>query len=419
MLIPCFSAATKPTPQPKYDEEKGPMSSLPNPLITNDGMMVTDSDIWRQQRRTEILRLFETHVYGRSPGRPADMSFEVFDLDREALGGLATRKQITVRFVRDTSAPSMDILLYLPNKSERPVPVFLSLNFFGNHTVHPDPGIRLSTRWMPKDGLGVVDNRATEEARGIRQYRYPVERILARGYGLASIYYGDITPDNKDGLQHGVHTLFDKPSDGERPADAWAAIGAWAWGLSRAMDYFETDSDVDTRRVAVAGHSRLGKTALWAGAQDERFAITISNNSGCGGAAISRRRFGETVRAINDRFPHWFCDNFKRYNDREDELPIDQHMLITLIAPRAVYIASATEDHWADPLGEFLAAKHAHPVYRLLGTEGLPVEEMPEPGRAAHGTIGYHLRQGQHDLTTEDWEHFLDFADKHLRTTVP
>lgn len=394
-----------------YDEALVPVYALPDPLTCLDGTPVTDGKVWTGRRRGEIHQLFCEHVYGAMPGAHADMHFEVLEEGR-ALGGQAVRRQVAIRF--GEGGPQMELLVFLPADREGPVPLFMGLNFQGNHSIHDDPAIRLSTGWMRGADRGVVNNRSTEAARGAVRRRWAVEEIIARGYGVATAYCGDLDPDFDDGYANGVHPLFYKP-DQTQPSDGeWGSIGAWAWGLSRGLDYCEHDAEIDHQRVAVMGHSRLGKTALWAGACDERFAMVISNESGCGGAALSRRCYGETVGCINREFPHWFCNNFRQYNDREDVLPVDQHMLIALAAPRAVYVASAVDDRWADPRGEFLGALHADPVYRLLCEDGLPTETMPPINESRMGRIGYHVRSGVHDVTDLDWHHFLAFADRHF-----
>ncbi|MHC4626066.1 MAG: alpha/beta hydrolase family protein [Planctomycetota bacterium] len=383
-------SATRRRPQFIYYEEKVPAYTLPELLVANDGTRVTSAKTWWNSRRAEVLELFRANVYGRSPGRPQNQTFTVVKVDPRALEGQATLKRVQLTVGGPKGQLSTTMSIFLPNSAKKPVPVFLLLS-------HRDP-------------------KSTDWTRSTKRPFWPVEQIIARGYGTAAIQVTDFAPDRRDGWEHGVHTIFDEPDN--RSGDAWGTLAAWAWTGSRAMDYFETDDDINAAQVAVVGQSRGGKTALWAGARDERFAMAVSNCSGCGGAALSRRRFGETVRQINTSFPHWFCDNFNKYNDAEDKLPIDQHMLIALMAPRLAYVASAEEDLWADPKGEFLAAKHAGEVYRLFGLEGLDAQSIPAVESPAHtGRIGHHIHAGRHDLIEYDWQRFMDFADRHLKSS--
>ncbi len=384
---------------------------LPDPFISRNGEKAGTKTAWENQRRPELLKLFREQVYGSVPDNEIATTFELDYTDKNALCGRAVSKSVTVLFHMGGDTVSMHLMIYLPADATGPAPLFLGLNFYGNHTIHSGPNIPITKSWMRNNpNFCITDNRADHLSRGVRANRWPVERILERGYGLATIYCGDIDPDFHDGFENGIHRLTGQPA-----ADEWGTISAWAWGLSRAMDYFEQDADIDEKQVAVIGHSRLGKTSLWAGAQDQRFALVISNNSGCGGAALSRRKAGESLQDINDRFPHWFCHNFHRYNGREEALPVDQHMLIALIAPRPVYVASAEQDQWADPRGEYLSLYFAAPVYELLGYPSPLAGQQPAANAPVRsGKLAYHIRSGGHDITRYDWEQYLDFADGYL-----
>lgn len=397
-----------------YDESLVPEFTLPDALHTSDGRTVDSAEMWQNVRRPEILRLFEQHVFGRRP-RIEPQFKSVRHESATVRDGAVIREQHTIYLTGDDSGPSIDVLIYLPANASGPVPAFLGLNFGGNHTIDPDPAIRMPTSWVRKDQrMKTTSEKASEASRGVRAGRWDVDQIVSRGYGLVTAYYGDIDPDFDDGFQNGIHQL-DPEKGPQRADDAGGSISAWAWGLSCILDLLEQHRGVDGEKVAVFGHSRLGKTSLWAGATDERFALVISNNSGCGGAALSRRRFGETVARINKVFPHWFCLKHREYNGQEDSLPVDHHQLMALIAPRPVYVASAEEDRWADPRGEMLSLYHAGPVYTLFGKQGLPSGEPAEVGKPIMTDVGYHIRSGKHNVTPYDWTQYLNFADQHLK----
>ncbi len=400
------------------DESKVRPYTLPDALLTQSGEKVQTADAWMQHRRAEILALFREHIYGAPPRDLGELVFTVKEVKAGALGGKATRKHVVISLKNYPAWQGVELMLYLPSAAKRPVPCFVGLSFGGNQAVSPEMDVPLSTRWM-NSGLtkGIVNNLATEASRATESSRWPIERIIESGFALATAYCGDIEPDSDVGWRNGIRGISSKEGSNTVWKDGdWGTIAAWAWGLSRMMDYLETDPAINAKQCAVVGHSRLGKTALWAGASDQRFAIVISNDSGEGGAALMRRNFGENVAVLAGMRPYWFTPTYARYTNNENACPVDSHMLIALDAPRPAYIASASEDLWADPKGEFLAAKNAESIYALFGKKGVGVESQPAVDTPVGDTIGYHLRRGKHDLTAYDWEQYLKFATRHFQS---
>lgn len=392
-------------------EANVPAYTLPDPLQMADGKTVTTVQQWNKVQRPYIYHLFETNVYGRFPRTPVQMSFKVTSLNPYALDSLATCKQITLYFNRADTNAQIHLLLYLPNKVRGQVPVFLGMNFYGNQSVVDDTTIPITPHYTVK-GPGIVDNHATEASRGAQASQWPIKDIISRGYGVATFFYGEVEADKPDGWQTGFRTqlkdvLHIEPQE-------WSAMGVWAWALCRALDYLRQDRRVDEDLVLLMGHSRLGKAALWAGASDPRFAMVISNESGEGGAALAKRDYGENIDIITRNFPHWFVANYKTFANNTAALPVDQHMLLALIAPRPLYVASAEGDQWSDPRGEFLSARNAEPVYKLFGKEGVGTETFPHLQQPTGEFIRYHIRSGKHDVTSYDWEQYLQFVGKHM-----
>lgn len=393
------------------DESEVPEYTVPDPLVMNDGTPVTTTEQWMNERRPELLELFRTEVYGHSAPRQPGQHFKVLRVDPNALGGLATCKEVAIYYTADEEGLYMDLLLWTPNAVDGPAPCIVKMNHFGNIGFYNDPAIL-----MPTEEQLQAYGCFGYPWRGMQSHLYPLAMILSRGYGVATFYKGDIDPDRDDGFQNGVQPYIYRPGQTYPDPDQWGTISAWAWGYSRVMDYLETDSDVDEQSVAAMGFSRSGKTALWAVAQDPRFALAISNDSGCTGAALSRRRMGQTLRAMQCTFPSWCCTNYLKYMDNEDALPVDQHELIALIAPRPVYVGSASLDSGADPRGEFESVRLAQRVYQLFGYKGLDSQEFPAPQSKIDGDhMAYHLREGKHSLTAWDWANYLDFCDKYLK----
>lgn len=354
------------------------MAEIPDPLAFQ-GKTVTSAQAWRDSLRPLTLKHFREEIYGITPiGKPADFEVKVIREDPQALEGKATLKELEITAAGRKFHP----LLVTPNGAKSPAATFVLF------------------------GFGKPDIEAEDSKFGA----WPVRDIIARGYATVSFHVSEVDPDRVDGFAEGVRAGFPKT------ADSWGALAAWGWGASRIMDYLETNPAIDAKRVAVIGHSRCGKAALWCGANDERFSYVIANNSGCSGAALARTKKGERIANITSRFPYWFCENYQKYGNNEDALPVDHHQLLGLIAPRLLYVASATLDEWADGPSEFESCVRAGPVFKLLGKNGLESTTMPAPDHALlDGGIGYHIRTGKHDLAASDWQHYMDYADKHWK----
>ena len=389
-----------------YTEAKAGGYTLPEALRLQNGEPVRDAATWMNRRRPELLRLFEENQFGRAPEPSDRIRFEVFE-EGPALDGKALRRQVKILFAGDQSGPTADLLVYTPAEASQPAPLLLHISFTANSNTVDDPEVAEGTIW----------NRERERvpaSAGRRFGSLPVASFIEAGFGIATIYYGDIDPDFAGGLEHGVRRLYLEDGQEAPAPDEWGTIAAWGWGLSRALDYLETDNRVDAERVAIVGVSRLGKTVLWAGARDDRFAAVIASCSGEGGAAIARRHYGETLDHMAVRYGYQFAGNYASYQGRVEEFPVDAHELVALVAPRPLLLQTGVEDKWSDPRGEFEAAVAAGPVYELLGKRGLGTDEIPAPDEPILHDLGYLMHDGGHGMRPQDWPVILRFVRMHL-----
>ncbi|MBE2216322.1 MAG: acetylxylan esterase [Opitutaceae bacterium] len=394
-----------------YTEAKTGAYTLPDPLTLSDGQPVRDARTWWERRRPEILRLLEDQQFGRVPGRPPGLRFEVTDPGTPAFDGKAVRRQVTIHFSEEHF---VDLLIYLPAAATRPVPVLLQLGWVPNNLSVDDPGVKVGRRWDRDQARRVP--AAPDPARQGPPRSLTVLPLVERGYATAVFNYTDVEPDAPGAIAQGIRGTTLAPGETTLAPDAWGAIAAWTWGISRVIDYLETDVGIDARRIAVTGASRLGKTVLWAGAREPRIACVIASISGEGGAALSRRNYGETVAHLvaPTRYPYQFAANYQAWAGHADEAPFDAHLLLALIAPRPLLLQTGSTDKWSDPYGEFLAAKAATPVYTLLGQTGIDQYSQPAPGKPILNTLGYVMHEGGHSVLPEDWSVFLEFLAKHL-----
>jgi hypothetical protein len=395
-----------------YTEANVGEYTLPDPLVMVDGTPVIDAQMWQEERRPELVRVFEENQYGRGPERSEAVEVEVVEQAATAFDGKAIRKQVAIHFGAGDSRQTLDLLVYLPADATGPVPVLLNISFMPNNLAVDDPAVKVGRRWDREQQKRV-------EATGDRGpfSVLPVLRTVERGFGVATFNYTDVEPDAAGALQHSVRQLYLAPGQSEPATDEWGAIGAWAWGISRVVDHLETDKQVDAKRIAITGVSRLGKTVMWAGARDPRIALVIASCSGEGGAALSRRNYGESIAHLMapSRYFYWFAGNYKKWAEDPSRAPMDAHMLVALVAPRPLLLQTGNADKWSDPKGEFLAAVAATPVYELLGKQGIAGPELPPPGKLAGETLALYMHDGGHGLVASDWDVYLDFMDTHFQ----
>ncbi len=394
-----------------YEESKVGTYTLPDPLTLADGKPVRDATTWMTKRRPALVKLFEEEQFGRAPGRPAAMRFEVVEKGTAAFDGRATRRQVTIFLTADHSGPKIHLLEYLPAGAKTPAPLLLGINFSANSNAVTDPGVAVGEVWDAKTKTLIP---ATQ---GRSFGKMSVEPLIDAGIGFATFYYGDVEPDFAEGYALGIREKYLKPGQAERAPDEWGSIAAWSWGMSRAMDYLETDKDVDAKRVAIHGVSRLGKTVMWAGAHDTRFAAVIASCSGEGGAALSRRNYGETIAHLTapTRFPYQFALNYGKFGGYPDTAPMDANLLVALIAPRPLLLQTGDTDFWSDPKGEFLAAVDASRVYKLLGKDGLDTTEWPAAKQPILHDLAYYMHDGGHGMVPSDWDIYIQFLKQHLK----
>lgn len=389
LLIQAITIAQPPR-EANYDEAKVARYTLPDVMKTSNNLVVKNKAQWEKQRRPEILKLFEDNVYGQMPRLYDSLRYTTTHQNDEAMNGKARLKQVRITVFRNNDSVGIDLVLFIPKATVSPVGAFLLINNRGKENTDP--------------------------SRQTKSDFWPAEMVIDSGYAIAAFHVSDLAPDNKDSFMLGVLRLYPEQL---KMANGMRAIGAWAWGASRVMDYFEKENDIDENKVTIVGHSRGGKASLWTSAQDQRFAICVSNCSGNTGAALSRRKFGETVAMINNAFPHWFTPNYQKFNNKENTLPTDQHMLISLTAPRPLYATNASQDLWADPTGTFLSLKFAEQVYGIYGMRSALPESPPEINEPIiTPPLAYHNREGIHDLTTFDWKNFVAFANMHFNNKV-